>query len=387
MLYDVGDYEHTLDEVLRIADYPALLAEQAARRERGDRCQLGIGLASYVEITAGGLGGEFGSVEVHSDGTATVSCGTAASGQGHATAFAMIVADCFGIPLERIRYVQADTAQVPRGSGTGGSRSLQIGGASVSQAAQTVLEQGRALAAELLEAAVEDIVVGDDGRVGVAGVPATALSWAELAETAESRGNPLAAQNDFRPPGPTYPFGAHISVVEVDTETGKVTPLRHIAVDDAGTIVNPLLVRGQQHGGIAQGISQALWEEFRYDEAGNPITGNFATYSIPSAAEVCVYEASNTETPTPYNPLGAKGIGESATIGSTPAVQNAVVDALSHLGVRHLDMPCTPERVWQAINDARSGNLADPWCEPPDIFSDLPLRPPPAAGDDNPETV
>lgn len=387
MLYDVGDYEAPLEEVLRIADYAGLRAEQARRRQSGDRYQLGIGLCTYVEITAGGPGGEFGSVEVAADGIATVRVGTAASGQGHATAFSMIVADHLGIPLERIRFLQADTAEVPRGGGTGGSRSLQIGGVAVGEAAKGVLKQGLELAAELLEADVADVEVTEDGKVGVAGVPARALEWSELAKEAEARGARLESQNDFVPPGPTYPFGAHLSVVEVDTETGKVVPLRHVAVDDAGRVVSPLLVQGQQHGGIAQGMSQALWEEFRYDEEGNPLTGTFATYTMPSAAEVCSFETSNTETPTPYNPLGSKGIGESATIGGTPAVQNAVVDALSHLGVRHIDMPATPERVWRALQAAKAGVLEDPWREPPDVFADLPARPAPKPEDANAETV
>lgn len=387
MVYDVGDYERPLNEALRVADYEALLAEQAERRARGDRIQLGVGISTYVEITAGGPGGEFGSVEVHEDGSATIRVGTAASGQGHATAFSMIVSDHLGIPIERIRFLQADTAEVPRGGGTGGSRSLQLGGVAVGEAAKGVLELGKELAAELLEADPADVALTEDGRIGVAGVPSTALSWAELAEAAHERGSSLSSQSDFSAPGPTYPFGAHIAVVEVDVETGKVWPLRHVAVDDAGRIINPLLVAGQQHGGMAQGISQALWEEFRYDEDGNPVTGNFATYCIPSAAELCSYEASNTETPTPYNPLGAKGIGESATIGATPAVQNAVVDALSHLGVRHVDMPATPERVWRAISAATSGAPLDPWRDPPDVFSDLAERPAPKPADANVETV
>jgi carbon-monoxide dehydrogenase large subunit len=257
----------------------------------------------------------------------------------------------------------------------------------VGEAAKIVLTMGLELAAELLEADPADLELNAEGHLGIVGVPSRSLSWAELAEVAHERGTVLAAQNDFVPPGPTFPFGAHISVVEIDSETGQVRPLRHVAVDDAGKVLNPLLVGGQQHGGLAQGLSQALWEEFRYDEEGNPVTGNFASYAIPSAAETITYEASNTETPTPYNPLGAKGIGESATIGATPAVQNAVVDALSHLGVRHVDMPATPERVWRAISDAKAGRLADPWREPPDVFATLPERPPPTPADANVETA
>ena len=187
-------------------------------------------------------------------------------------------------------------------------------------------------------------------------MPARALSWAELAVAASDDGDPLAAEFDFTQPSATFPFGAHVAVVEVDSDTGRVAFLRHVAVDDCGRILNPLLVTGQQHGGIAQGVAQALWEQVVYDDDGNPLTANLADYAMPSAAELPSFEAANTETPTPLNPLGAKGIGESGTIGSTPAVQNAVVDALSHLGIRHLDMPCTPERVWRAIRDARAGS-------------------------------
>ncbi|WP_028925441.1 xanthine dehydrogenase family protein molybdopterin-binding subunit [Pseudonocardia acaciae] len=371
--YDSGDYQMTLSEALRIADYDTLRAEQARRRESGDRRQLGIGLASYVEITAGGGSEEWGSVTVHEDGTATAAVGTSAHGQGHATSFAMLVSDRLGIPIEQIKFVQADTAVVPRGGGTGGSRSLQLGGSAVYGAAAKVLEQARELAAELLEASADDIEVTDDGQVGVAGVPDRTVSWARLATAAAEAGKPLAAELDVDQGGPTFPFGCHVAVVEVDTDTGFVTPLRHFAVDDCGRVLNPLLVRGQQHGGIAQGIAQALWEHVRFDADGNPTTGTLADYTVPTAADLPNYDVASTETPTPLNELGAKGIGEAATIGATPAVQNAVVDALAHLGVRHVDMPCTPERVWRAIETARNGQ-ADLWREPPAIFATLPIR-------------
>jgi len=372
--YDCGDYERPLREAVRIAGYDELRREQLARRDRGDRRQLGIGVSTYVEVTAGGMSSEFASVEVHPDGTATVMAGTSAHGQGHATSFGMIVSDRLGIPLESIRFVQSDTALVPRGSGTGGSRSLQIGGTAVHEAALGVLDQARTLAARLLEADPADIVVTDDGRVGVNGVPAKALAWAELAAAALEAGHPLATALDATQAGATFPFGAHVAVVEVDTETGAVTLLRHIAVDDCGRILNPLIVTGQQHGGIAQGVAQVLWEQFVYDEDGNPLTSTLAEYAMPSAAEFPSFEASNTETPTPLNPLGAKGIGESGTIGSMPAVHNAVVDALSHLGVRHLDMPCTPERVWRAVEAARAGTPPSPWADPPSFFEALAVR-------------
>ncbi|MGH8999692.1 MAG: xanthine dehydrogenase family protein molybdopterin-binding subunit, partial [Acidimicrobiia bacterium] len=216
------------------------------------------------------------------------------------------------------------------------------------------------------------------GGLHVAGVPTRSVSWAQLAKLAAAEGNahagPLGADFDFRQEGATFPFGAHVCVVEVDMDTGHVRVARHIAVDDCGRILNPLLVAGQQHGGVAQGLGHALYEHVSFDSDGNPLTATLADYPIPSAAELPLFEAANTETPTPLNPLGAKGIGESGTIGSTPAAQNAVVDALSHLGVRHIDMPCTPERVWRAISAARAGTLPSPWSEPPAAFVALPLR-------------
>ena len=371
--YDSGDYPTALDEAVRLAGYDALRAEQAARREGGDRRVLGIGVSCYVEVT-GGQGEEYGHVEIHEDGGATVSAGTSGHGQGHATAFGMIVAEQLGIPRDRIRFVQSDTEVVPRGGGTGGSRSLQLAGSAVRAAALSVLDQARELAGELLEASPADIVATGDGRVGVVGSPARAIGWGELAEAAGARGRPLAAAADFHQDGATFPFGAHVAVVEVDLDTGAVRALRHVAVDDCGRVLNPLLVTGQQHGGIAQGLAQALLEEVAYDGEGSPLTAGFIDYGMPSAAEMPAVETANTETPTPLNPLGAKGIGESGTVGSTPAVHNAVVDALSHLGVRHVDMPCTPDRVWRAIRAAAEGGGAPLWRDPPAALAGVPLR-------------
>jgi carbon-monoxide dehydrogenase large subunit len=212
-------------------------------------------------------------------------------------------------------------------------------------------------------------------------VPTSSISWGDLAVKATERGEPLVASHDFHQEHATFPFGTHVAVVEVDTETGLVTPLRHVAVDDCGRVVNPLLVAGQQHGGAVQGISQALWEEFVYDDEGTPLTSTFADYALPTAADTTMVEAHSTETPTPYNDLGVKGIGEAATIGATPAVQNAVVDALSHLGVRHVDIPCTPARVHAALRAAEMGE-ADPWREPPAVFSDTSI-----VDDEAPEDV
>jgi carbon-monoxide dehydrogenase large subunit len=382
LTYDSGAYNTPLDAAAEAVGYAELRREQAGRRERGDRRVLGIGVAAYVEITAGGGAGEFGALEIHDDGSATVRAGTCAHGQGHQTAFAMLVSDQTGIPIDRIRLVDGDTDLVPIGGGTGGSRSLQLAGSAVHQATAAVVEKARRLAAHLLEAAEADIVVDTAaGTVGVAGVPARALAWGELAGRAgeapagllgDGDGTArLAADAQFDQADSTFPFGAHIAVVEVDLDTGQSRVLRHVAVDDCGTVVNPLLVEGQQHGGVAAGIGQALFEEVRHDADGNPLTATMVDYGIPTAVELPSFEVHSTETPSPLNPLGAKGIGEAATIGSTPAVQNAVIDAIAHLGVRHLDMPCTPERVWTAIQAAEAGNLPDPWQEPPALFDSL----------------
>jgi carbon-monoxide dehydrogenase large subunit len=360
--YDSGEYAKALDAVLAAADYDGLRAEQARRRDAGDAKQLGIGVSAYVEVTAPvGLHMEYGAVEVGDDGSATLYVGTSVHGQGHHTAFAMVASEVLGIPMEKIRFVNSDTASVPRGAGTLGSRSLQTAGSAVHLASTEVLDRARRIAAHLLEADPGDIVAADGG-LQVAGVPARAVSWADLAVASRDAGKlpegmeaaTLRHELDFNGGDSTYPFGAHVAVVEVDLETGRVQLVRHVAVDDCGRILNPLLVNGQQHGGIAQGVAQALFEWVQYDEDGNPRTGTLMDYAVPSAAELPSFEVSNTQTDSPRNPLGAKGIGESGTIGSTPAIQNAVVDALSHLGVVHVDMPCTPERVWRAINDARS---------------------------------
>jgi carbon-monoxide dehydrogenase large subunit len=299
---------------------------------------------------------EYGSVEINDDGTVIGRVGTSSHGQGHETAFAQIIAETLGVAFEDVTVMHSDTAEVPRGGGTGGSRSGQIGGSALLVASQEVLEQAKKLAAHLLEANPDDIVVGDGG-LEVAGVPASKLSWSELATSAkdaskrpEGVAERLQHELDFQSGGSSFPFGSHVAVVEVDTETGRVELTRHIAVDDCGKIINPMIVAGQQHGGIAQGVAQVLYEGVEYDEDGNPKTANLMDYAMPSAAELPSYEVSNTVTPSPLNPLGAKGIGESATLGSTPAVHNAIVDALSHLGVKHIDMPCTSERVWRALH-------------------------------------
>jgi aerobic carbon-monoxide dehydrogenase large subunit len=355
--YDSGDYEGALDRVLEAAGYQALRAEQARRRERGDVRQLGIGLSVYVEVT--GFGSEYGEVVVEPDGRVTARTGVSPHGQGHETAFAQLVAATLGVEAGQVTVVHSDTAALPRGDGTMGSRSLQVGGSAVAEAAAAVLGKATALAAHLLEAPAADVVLFPGEGLGVVGAPATALAWAELAAAAADpdRRPPgmdagLEAAVDFEMERSTFPYGAHLAVCEVDTETGRARLLRHLAVDDSGRILNPVLAEGQVHGGIAQGVAQALFEEVRYDEDGNCLNGNLASYAMPTAADLPAFETFRTETPTPLNPLGAKGIGESGAIGATPAVQNAVVDALAHLGVTHIDMPLTPERVWRAIRAA-----------------------------------
>ncbi|HEC08599.1 MAG TPA: xanthine dehydrogenase family protein molybdopterin-binding subunit, partial [Acidimicrobiales bacterium] len=348
--YDVGAYEAALDLALDAAGYTELRAEQERRRRQGARRVLGIGISTYVEITAFSGGGEFASVELRSDGSVLTRTGSSPFGQGHYTSWAMIVSERTGLPLDRIEVFHGDTDEVAEGGTTGGSRSLQIAGSSVHDAATKLVEMARERAADILEADPSDVVVDTTAGVfHVAGTPALQISWAEVAAADDEA---LVAVSDFAAEGATFPFGAHVAVVEVDLDTGGTEMVRMVAVDDAGTMLNPLLVEGQVHGGLAQGVAQALLEEFRYDEDGNPLTVNLADYPIPSAAELPSFERIPMETPTFMNPLGAKGIGESGTIGATPAVQNAVVDAVSHLGVRHIDMPCTPERVWAAITEA-----------------------------------
>jgi carbon-monoxide dehydrogenase large subunit len=351
--YDVGDYETALDKALVAADYTALRAEQAKRRASGDVKQIGIGVSVYVEITGGVGNGESAKVEVTEDGRAIVYTGTSPHGQGHDTAWSMLVQEQTGIPMDKVELVWGDTDLVPIGTGTMGSRSLQQGGNAVFQVAGILSEKAKAVAARLLEANEADVVL-DKGRgvFHVAGTPALSKSWADLAAAEKGNGG-LLHDEVIGVPGATFPFGAHVAVVEVDTETGRVKHLRQVACDDAGKVLNPMLLDGQIHGGVAQGVAQALLEEVLYDADGNPTTSNLADYGFISAAELPSVEVVHMETPTPVNAIGAKGIGESGTIGSTPAIQSAVVDAVAHLGVRHIEMPCTAERVWQAINAAK----------------------------------
>jgi len=351
--YDVGDYETALDKALQVAGYAELRAEQAKRRARGDVKQLGIGVSVYVEITGGVGNGESAKVEVLDDGRAVVYTGTSPHGQGHDTAWSMLVQEQTGIPMDKIELVWGDTDLVPIGTGTMGSRSLQQGGNAVFAVAGELVNKAKSVAARILEVSEADVVLDKDrGAFHVVGTPAVTKTWADLAVAEKSTGG-LNHNDVINVSGATFPFGAHVAVVEVDTETGKVRHIAHTACDDAGKVLNPLLLEGQIHGGVAQGAAQALLEEVMYDADANPITSNLADYGFISAAELPSVTVVHMETPTPVNLLGAKGIGESGTIGSTPALQSAVVDAVSHLGVRNIEMPCTAERVWQAIQAAR----------------------------------
>lgn len=360
--YDTGDYAAALDLALSLVDYEGVRAEQARRREHHDRFQIGIGLSSYVEVTAPGGRKDWGRAEITPD-EAVIYSGALSHGHGHETTFAQLAADRLEIPFERIRFVQGDTDYVVTGGGTMGSRSMQMAGTAVMRASEAVIEKARRIVAHHREAAVEDVIRMDGGRIGVAGVPDSAMTLFEVARliaedpTAlppeEEPG--LSAEDRWVQDEATVPFGTHVSVVEVDTESGDVRVIAHVACDDCGTILNPMIVDGQVHGGVAQGIGQALWEQFRYDAEGNPLTANLTTYLLPTAVTVPFIAVGHTQTPTEQNPLGAKGIGEAATIGSTPAAVNAVHDALRPLGVTHIDMPLTPARIWQALRSGRHG--------------------------------
>lgn len=342
--YDSGRYGEALRRCVAAANYADVRTEQTRRRENGDPIQLGIGVSCTVEITGGGEG-ETASIDVHADGTVTVVVGTSPHGQGHETTFADLVADQLGIAAERITVLHSDT-DLPAatfGGGTLGSRSAQLGGSASHQAAGEIIELARTRTAELLEAAVDDIVF--DTRIGfhVNGTPTRALGWPDLGE--------LSTHTNYKATGAgTFAFGACVAVVEIDTETGGVTVRRIVCVDDAGTILNPMLAEGQVHGGLGLAMGACLTEEMVYDENGTPLTSSFADYGLISSAETISFETHEMETPSPFNPLGAKGIGESGTVVATPAIQSAVVDALSPYGVTHLDFPFTAERVWRAID-------------------------------------
>jgi carbon-monoxide dehydrogenase large subunit len=362
--YDSGNYAPALDKALKIVGYPALREEQ--RRLRGQGRLLGIGLSSYVEITGLGAaaalpGGnwESATVRVEPSGKVTVLTGSSPHGQGEETTFAQIVSDQLGVSVDDVVVVHGDTRAVPHGVGTFGSRNAAVGGSAVHLASMRIREKATAIAAHLLEASPGDLVA-DGAQFHVRGSPQRTVSFPDVARAAYKGAKlppgtdpGLEATHFFAPRDQVYPFGTHICVVEVDPDTGEVTIRRYVAVDDCGNILNPLLVAGQVHGGIAQGLAQALYEEAIYDQEGQLLTAGFLDYAVPRAAQVPVMELDHTVTPSPHNPLGVKGVGEAGTIGSIPAVVNAVLDALAPLGIESLDMPLTPRKIWEAISSKK----------------------------------
>ncbi|HZD00114.1 MAG TPA: xanthine dehydrogenase family protein molybdopterin-binding subunit [Actinomycetes bacterium] len=355
--YDSGDYRALLDTVVSAGGYGELRAEQDRRRAAGDPLLLGVGLGMFVEVADPTGHGEYGAVEITADGGAAVRTGSSAHGQGHQTTWAQIVADRLGIPMDRVEVRYGDTDLVPAGIGTFGSRSAQAGGGAVQRVAVQVLEQARRLAAELLEADPADVTLDRaTGRLHLVGSPERGHTWAELAKEAASRDTTLRAEvlpGDEQAPPPAWPSGAVLAAVEVDSETGVVRIRKLVTCDDAGRVLNPLIVTGQVHGGLAWAVAHALLEEFVYDEDGNPRTANFGDYGVITADALPRYELHEVVSPAPGNELGVKGVGEAGTVGAPAAILNAVVDALAHLGVRHVDPPATPEKVLRAITEAR----------------------------------
>jgi carbon-monoxide dehydrogenase large subunit len=369
---DSGDYVASLDKLLEHLDLDALHAEQAKRRENGGAKQLGVGFSTYNEMcglapsrilgairyAAGGW--EQATIRYLPTGSIQVVTGTSPHGQGHETAWAQIVADQLGCDIEAVEVLHGDTAVSHAGLDTYGSRSLPVGGVALCYAAEKVVDKARQIVAHQLEVSADDLDFAD-GTFSVKGSPdkemtLAAAAWAAFAahDLPDGMEPGLEATATYDPPNFSWPGGAHAAVVEVDTETGDARLVRYVAIDDVGTVVNPLIVDGQVHGGITQGISTALYEEGSYDEAGSLLTANLVTYLVPSAAELPSYELDRTESRSPTNPLGVKGVGETGTIAAAPAVINAVLDAVSHLGVEDIQMPATPERVWRAIQEAKA---------------------------------
>ncbi|WP_311170615.1 xanthine dehydrogenase family protein molybdopterin-binding subunit [Halobellus ordinarius] len=372
LTYDSGNYERSLDTALEKIDYGELRETQEQLRKNGR--YLGIGIVGYVEAcgigpsrTAGELGSTVGLwessvVRFNSSGTVTVFCGTSGHGQGHETTFAQIVADELGVDYEDIEIVEGDTEQTPEGRGSYGSRSGPVGGSAVVSSTRKVVEKARKIAAHQFEAAPEDIEF-DDGTFSIRGAPSRSVGIQEIAKEAytgfdlpEEMEPGLEATAFYDPEDYTYPFGTHIALVEVDPESGEIDIERYIAVDDVGNQINPQVVEGQVHGGVAQGIGQALYEAAEYDESGQLRSDSFENYAVPAAEQIPSIETDSTVTPCPHNPLGVKGVGEAGAIASPPAVVNAVVDALEPFGVSHIDMPLTPEAVWTAINESNGGD-------------------------------
>ena len=360
-VYDSGDYATALDAALKHSDWKNLLKERDAARKEGRL--VGVGLAMYVEVCGIGPsatlptgGWEHASVTVERDGRITAATGASPHGQGNETTFAQMLADQFGVPFEHVSILHGDTAVVKQGIGTFGSRSQAVGGAALHMAGTKVKDKMAKFAAAMLEAAPEDVVF-ENGKIMVKGAPAKAKDFAQVAGFAyipvplpEGMEPGLSGDAYFEPSNNTYPFGCHISMVEVDRDTGELKLLRLVAVDDAGNLINPLIVEGQIHGGLAQGIGQAMIEEAVYSEDGQLLTGSFMDYALPRATDFPRFEMHSTVTPTPVNPLGAKGVGEAGTLGSTPSIVCAAVDALSEFGVKHIDMMLRPEKLWKLIH-------------------------------------
>ncbi len=374
---DSGNYGAALEKALDLARYDDLRAEQRRRRESGDPVQLGIGLASYTEngglspskmtaaLRLGAPGWETASIRMLASGKVQVVTGTSPHGQGHVTSWSQIAADALGVSLEDVEVLHGDTSLSPYGLDTYGSRSLSVGGVAVYMACEKVVDKAKKIAAHMLEAAEGDIEF-EGGRFSVAGSPDQSLTMQGIAGAAYLADNlpegmepVLSEEVFFDPPNFTYPFGTHVCVVEVDTETGFTRIRDYFGVDDCGPVINPAIVNGQLHGGIAQGIGQALYEEAVHDADGNLVTGTMVDYLVPGAPETPNFTLDRTYTPSPTNAMGVKGTGESGTIASTPAVVNAVIDGLAHLGVDHIDMPAQPWKVWQAIQDARGRSTRD----------------------------
>jgi carbon-monoxide dehydrogenase large subunit len=367
--YDSGNYPPALDRALQMADYTRLRAEQEAGRKQGKH--VGIGLATYIEAcgpapsaVAGALGAQAGlwesaHVRVHPTGKITVFTGSHAHGQGHETTFAQLAADELGLPYEDVEIVHGDTAAVPFGMGTYGSRSAAVGGSAIYTSIQKIKEKGKKIAAHLLEANEADLDYAD-GKYFVKGSPGRNKTFQDVALMAYLAHNlpkglepGLEATSFWDPANFVFPFGAHVAVVEVDPDTGHVKLKRYVAVDDVGRVINPMIVEGMVHGGIAQGVAQALWEYASYDQGGQLVTGSMMDYALPKADELPSFETDRTVTPSPVNPMGIKGAGETGTIASTAAVANAVIDALAPLGITHIDLPLTPARIWAAVQSAR----------------------------------
>jgi carbon-monoxide dehydrogenase large subunit len=358
MTYDVGDYDAATDRALELFDYPTLRAEQQRRRAAGAVSQLGIGVSTYVEVCGGGVkytadAQETASVRLLPTGGAEVTVGTTPFGTGHATSWSQLVADVLGVPFADVRVIHGDTASAPHGYGSYGSRSLVVGGAAVHEAAVRTRDKAIELAAEMLEASAGDLELVE-GVFGVKGTPSATVTLAAVALHSYQAGDGvepgLGSVCGTKLDTETFPAGTHLALVEVDTETGFVRVLKFVAVDDVGNVVNPLIVDGQIHGGVAQGIGEALFEELAYDADGNFVTPSFSELTIPAAADLPSFVTDLTNTPSPATPLGSKGVGEAGAIGSLPAIVNAVHDAVRHLGVVDLDVPCTPERVWRALH-------------------------------------